>query len=202
MHRFSFSCLIFLFFSSILLNAKELKYPVSEIPDSLLKNAKAIVRIFSDEYEMVALDNINENITKAITVFDRSFADYVVEVFPYDNNNIIIKIEASYFDKYGKLLDKKGRSDFKDISWDQYGTLFSDTRYLYMKPLISDYPYTVEYRVTYKHNFSFINPSWFPVSRKNVSIEASSISISTPEKFRILFYRKGTKKVSTGKRKK
>jgi hypothetical protein len=185
MNRLSLLMLLYLSFLSIALKAKELKYPVSTIPESLLKNAKVVVRNFSDEYEVFSLSDISENITEAITIFDRSSLDLVSRKFPYNNNSEITGIEVNFYDKDGSLIEKKKRKDFKDLSYDQYGTLFSDIRYLFFTPLISIYPFTIEYIITYKNNISFINPSWHPVTSKNTSVEFSSITINVPENYNI-----------------
>lgn len=185
MFKISLLLLVFPSVFSLNLEAKELKYPVSTIPDSLLINAKMVVRNFSDDYEVFSLSNISEKITEAITIFDRSSLDLVTRLFPFDRNNEITGAEVKYYDKSGNLFDKKNRSDFKDLCYDSYGTLFSDNRYLLFSPFVSNYPFTIEYSITYKHNISFINPSWYPVAYENSSVEFSSISIKIPENYAI-----------------
>lgn len=185
MHRLALIFLMFLLHFTIAMEAKELKYTTLTIPDSLLKNAKVVVRNFTDEYEVFSVNNISENITEAITIFDRSSLDLISRRFTYDRNNEITGIEVKFYDKYGNLKDTKSRKDFKDMSYDSYGTLFSDNRYLSFSPLISTFPFTIEYSVNYKINTSFTNPSWHPVGYYNSSVEFSSMTIKVPENYAI-----------------
>jgi transglutaminase-like putative cysteine protease len=185
MHKLTLLGLGFLFFCIANLNAVELKYPVSEIPDSLLKNAKAVVRDYSVDFEMKDLNSIVETITTATTILDRSADNHAIGLYPYSKEETIAKIEACFYDKNGKLYEKKGRNDFKDESYDTYGTLYSDSRYLRYKPLTAEYPYTVEYKVTYRQNNSYSFPSWYPFNESDVSVQYSSMNVVIPKDYEV-----------------
>lgn len=165
---------------SIQPKAAEVKFAFSEIPDSLLLNAKAVIRNYSIDFEIKDLSHTTESITKAITIIDRSADEHALGVFSYSKEIEISDIEARFYDKNGLQFKKIGRSDFKDMSYDTYGTLFSDSRYLAYKPLAANYPYTVEYIVKYKFKNSYSYPSWYPLYKPDISIQYSSLNVIFP----------------------
>ncbi len=172
-------------FTATLLFAGEVKYPVSEIPDSLLKNAKSVMRKNMLEFTLENLNKTRTHIMKVITVLDRNADHYATKIFNYSNESSITGINAVIYDKDGYIIKKISRKDFKDINYDSYGSLYDDTRTLYLQSGSTEYPYTIEYDVTITKNHSYSFPDWFPIEYYNQSLEQGILSISVPVDYKI-----------------
>jgi transglutaminase-like putative cysteine protease len=166
-------------------NASEIKYRYNDIPDSLLNNVKAVIRNYSATFNVINLDNISYSISEATTILTKEADKFAVGYFPYSPENDIQKIEVCFYDKEGKLFEKASRKDFTDKCYDSYGTLFSDSRYLIYKPLVTQYPYTVEYKITYKQKYTYSFPDLEPMYSSGLSIEYSSLKIVVPKDYNI-----------------
>ena len=163
---------------------QKIKYPVSDIPDSLMRNAKAVVRDYSLKFNLYKDHHNTEEILKATTILDKTGDKYSKEVFHYDKDNTIIYVQAKIYNKDGELFKTINRKDFKDFSYDPYGTTYSDSRYLSFSGVSNTYPYTIEYKVQYSSNVSYSFTSWYPVEKYALSIQYSSFEIEVPNEYK------------------
>ena len=160
--------------------AQDFNYVVSLIPDSLVKNAKAVVRKNIVEFEMKYLNACSRSEKTVITVLDRSGKELAYGYFMYDSEKSIVSISAIMYDKYGKILERYSRHDFNDNSYDLFGSLYSDSRYLSFTKSSTGYPYTIEYNVTYSYSYSYSFPKWFPQDDYDMSVEYAKLSVIVP----------------------
>lgn len=161
----------------------ETKYAVSNIPDSLLENAKAVVRESSLIFEMKNPKNCIEKRHSVITILDRSGDDYATGFFPYDKERRIVSLSATIYSKYGEVIKRVYTRDFKDRSYDLFGSLYSDTRYKILAGASGSYPYTIEYKVVYDLSYSYNFPHWIPQGGYDLSVQLASFSLIVPEEY-------------------
>jgi hypothetical protein len=183
--NFIFSLLLFSSFSHV--RAEKTQYPVSDIPDSLLVNAKAVIRESILEFELRGLNQCIKHEKKAITILDRSGEKLAYGFFPYDKESQIYTISAKLYTKDGTLFKTYWLKDFKDHSMDSYGTLYSDSRYLYLSGAATTFPYTIEYNVTYNYTYSYNFPFWLPQDDYDLSLQHAMLKVIVPNDFELLF---------------
>ncbi len=83
--------------------------------------------------------------------------------------------KAQFTMRDGKLIRQIKSSEVKDASGSAGYPLFGDIRYKYFQPLISVYPYTVEYEYEIEIAGSYYFPDWIGFDGYNVSIVKSGI---------------------------
>lgn len=170
---FIFSILIFSALNHI--NAEIIKYPVSEIPDTLKKNAIAIVR---EDYTEVAI--IDKSIGKSkhhyvITILNKNADELSRMRFGYDKLAKLISCKAFIYDADGKTMKKIKLSDFDDYSNVGTSEIFSDDRVKVYTPIVNKYPYTVEMEVEYENHNLMLPVYWTSVDYYDVSVQKSGL---------------------------
>ncbi len=172
---------LLLFFTSLVFYtspAQEITYQSLLLNKSLTDNANAIVR--KDEFS-VNLHSHREMTVKqkrVVTVLNKGGNSLVNAYLFYDKNVTIKSLEARVFDMGGIEIGKIKRKEFKDVSAVDGGTLYSDSRVLYLEYTPVKYPYTIELVYEYKTlNTAFI-PFWNPLDAHNLSVEQSSFTIT------------------------
>lgn len=166
-----------LFMGRLFLIAAENKYPVSEIPDSLLKNAKAVVRLYQTEVHFIDKSLRRETSHYVITILNKSADNLANLHFFYDKLIKLNSYKAFIYDKDGKQIKKIKNSEFTDISSTDGGTLFSDDRTVYYDPTINNYPYTVEYEVSYDNRNMLSTFHWVSINYYDVSVQNASVKV-------------------------
>lgn len=152
-------------------------YAVSEIPEELKKNANAVVRLSNLDILIEKKNEMTLTYTRVVTVLNERGNRFVEAYAGYDNQLKIRKIEAQIYDEYGEEIKKIKKRDFIDQSAVDGGTLYSDSRVLYMPYMPTSYPYTVFF--TYEmetQNTAFI-PSWRPITGYYVSTVKNSYKL-------------------------
>ena len=126
-------------------SGQQISYPVSSIDTALLRNALIVVR----KNEMVI--NINsltsETITRhTVTTLLKSGASAKATcVAHYNEWTDIDRFEGCIYDAKGLLVKKLGKKEIVDESAIGDGSLYSDERVKIIRPVITEYPVTVEY---------------------------------------------------------
>ena len=162
-------------------------YNVSLLDDKLLQNANAVVRENEEIYTILDTGEATYTQHRVVTILNKNGDEYANLYDFYDKFNTITSLSGKIYDKNGKLIRKIKSDEFIDQKYDQAGQLFDDDRIKYCRPLMSLYPFTIEYEIKEKYN-GFINCGyWDPVSSFDISVEHSSFKIITPNKLNIRF---------------
>lgn len=152
-------------------------YSFLNIPSGLLENSNSVVRMDSSVVTILDQKSMEIERTRIITVLNRKGDSNIGAYVHYDKETQIKDIEALILNVSGKEIEKIKKRDFKDVSAVSNGTLFSDSRVLYMDYTPTSYPYTVIFSSTTKSmNTAFI-PIWRPTRRFNSSTERSTYTI-------------------------
>ena len=141
---------ILLFFVSMTTAKATDDYAVALIPDSLKKNASAVVRQDIGIYEVKTPFEATYKLKMAVTIFKES---HPYSIFPvgYDKNSKIKNLKARYYDATGKLIRKVEKDEIRDVAGSGGGTLYTDARAKYVENQYGVLPYTfeIEYEVEY-----------------------------------------------------
>lgn len=153
-------------------------YPVSAIPDSLLKNAEVVIR----EYDLSVIIKDNETFLekrkKVVTLLKEGTSGYDKCYFPFDKFQEVSEFMAIIYDKDGKAVKKFSFADFTDFK--PYSEYVFDVQYkTFVFPHLT-YPYTIHYEVTIKHKGSLFYPHWIPQMLSGESVMKAGLFIESP----------------------
>jgi len=170
---------IFLFLLSFNLVAQD--YAVSTIPDSLKKDANAVIRDYSVQFFQ---KNRNEGILKVhrvVTVFNKK-GESAGNFFSYaDKFRTLSAFSGTMRNASGTVIKKIKKSDLttSSISTDA-GTLASDDIHIFYECKSPVYPYTIEYIYEQRYkNGILAYPHFSPVGY-NASVEKSGYYLEVP----------------------
>lgn len=168
-----FACLVF----AITGMSQDISYTSISIPSSLKDHANAVVRLDESTIHIESRDNMTITKRRIVTVLNKAGNNYVDAIVGYDNYRKVKNIEAYIYDATGKQIKKFKRKDFIDHSAVDGGTLYSDSRVLFMGYTPINYPYTVEFICEIKTPNTAAIPSWYPIEGYFVSVEKSTYKI-------------------------
>lgn len=168
-------------------NAGDVKYPVSAIPEKLLKDAHVVKRVEDEQYEIISGKNAKLNYKYVITILDENGDDYADFSEYYDKFRQIESIEGYLYDKEGKLVKKVKTKDLQDVSAVSNISLMDDNREKKHNFYCRAYPYTIEYDVSISYNQTFSFPYWVPQEYKHLSVEQSSFTVVVPADYTLRY---------------
>jgi hypothetical protein len=180
--------LLALTFGSMSLHARDiLPYDTGLISDSLKLNANAVTREeqLTYTYETETVNKLKYR--HVITVLNKNGDDDAVFQEFYDKFRKFSYLKAAIYGADGKLIRQVKSSEVKDVSGSAGFPLFGDIHYKYFKPLISVYPYTVEYEYELEIAGSYYFPDWIGFDGFNVSIVKSGFTMVVPADYKLLY---------------
>jgi hypothetical protein len=163
------------------------KYPVSTIPQHLLKNAHVVKRAEDVEFEIVSGKTAKYRYKYALTILDENGDDYAGFSEYYDKFRQIESVEGYLYDKDGNLLKKVKAKDMQDVSGVSNISLMDDNRIKQHSFYYRSYPYTIEYEVNIAYNQTFSFPYWVPQEYKYLSVEQSRFTVVAPADYTLRY---------------
>lgn len=168
---------------SYLSHAQSGTFLVSNIDSELRKNANAVVRLNKMEVTIEARNQMRISSKRIVTVLNEKGNGYVHAYTHYEKNDKVNQIEAIVYNALGQEIKKIRKKDFEDRSAVSGGTLYSDSRVLFLNYTPTSYPYTIEFtREFVTPNTAFI-PTWSFLDGYNVSTEKSDFSVMVKNQF-------------------
>lgn len=177
--KVKYSCLVFLIFTTLLFAQKE-SYSTLLIPDSLKQNANAVVRL--DQIDIVISSQRNMNIKekRVVTVLNEKGLSSIDAYEHYDKRTSVQNIQAIVFDNFGNEIKKIKRKDFRDQSVTGGGTIFSESRIVYLDYTPILYPFTIVYESEVETSTTAFIPQWFPLNDYLLSVQKSVLNVNFP----------------------
>jgi len=162
-----------------LLPAKELKYPVSEIPAGLKENAHTVFRLYQQEIDIKSTKSVLVSVTDVRTILNKNGERNCYFKESYDSMNKISNLKGKVYDETGKQIRSLGFEDIVDRSGISGYSMYEDNRIKTIDPKCLTYPFTVEYsyQIDMKQTFQF--PCWSH-EIENVSYENSIFIVKAP----------------------
>lgn len=167
-------------------------YPVSTIPEELLKNANAVIRNSECTFEIISETKAKETINYAITILKEGAIDKASLSIFYNKILKVSGIEGTVYDASGKKVKKIKADEILDISAIDGATLFSENRIKRIDPKYYSYPFTVEYSYTLEYGTLFFMPRWNAFTDYNISVEKTSFRAIAPNTYKLRYYEKNT----------
>lgn len=186
--------LSFLFFYSLvhLSFANNPAYAITNIPDSLLTNANAVIRLAQEEFIVTDIGHATTKVKTVITIFNNksSYEDLQIS---YDQFEKIGKIKAQIYDANGDKVREIKKNEIKDyVNFDGF-SVYNDSRLKYIDFTYGSYPYTIEYEYTIAHDGLMYYAFWHPQNYKT-SVEKSIFQLTLPT---VLDFHFRTKNIQT-----
>lgn len=173
-------CLVFLFFTT-LLSAQKTEYAALSISDSLKQNANAVVRLDQIDIVVSSQRNMNVKQKRIVTVLNEKGQNAVDAYENYDKRRVVKNIQATVLDAFGNEIKKIKRKDFKDQCATDGGTIFSDSRYVFLDYTPIQYPFTIIYESEIETSTTAFIPQWFPLNDYFLSIEKTVLNVNYPD---------------------
>lgn len=164
---------------TIMLQAKELKYPVSEIPAILKENAQTVMRLNQIEVDIKSEKSAVISITEVRTILNKNGETDGHFNKSYDPMNKIYNLKGKVYDETGKQIRSFGADDIIDQSDINDYSMYEDDRVKMINPKILTFPYTVEYSYQIEQKQTFGLPAWSHGS-ENTSYQNSSFVVKAP----------------------
>lgn len=159
------------------LPAQDSPYTLFTMDKSLTENANAVVRLDDMVVELFSKREMNIKLTRAVTVLNKLGNRHAHASIGYNNSIKVKHVEAVIYDAFGNEIDKIKKKDFKDVSAVDGGTLYSDSRVLYMEYTPVQYPYTVAFTYEVSTSNTGNIPSWYFLDGFLVSTEESKYTL-------------------------
>lgn len=178
------------------------EYPVSAIPETLLKNAKLVKRLDETSVEVRSIGKAVYRRHYVYTILNEAAEAYAELVVGYDKFRMINDISGTLYNASGKKLKSVKKKDIQDGSGTDGSSLITDARFKYHNFYYKEYPYTVEYAIEIVLNGLFSLPEWMPQSGPEISVESSRFLFELPKAYKLrykMFHYAGAPQVKEAK---
>ena len=156
------------------------------IPDSLKKDALAVVRENNIVFEYETFQKGTYSEKEVITVLKEQGKKYADFNYPGDKYRTLTDFSGKIYDAMGNLVGKIKKSDVHSSEWSQY--LGSDNVHYYYSCEPPSYPFTIvyEYTISFKNGIlSF--PGFFPQSGSDISAQNADYKLIIPLNTKITY---------------
>lgn len=155
------------------------EYSVDRIPELLLKDAEAVVRVSELKFEVFSGSSAVKTIKFAATIFKKEQQHFGELVIWYDKFTEIDDLEGKIYNAAGEEIRELEDEDIKDFSAYAGYTFFDDNRVRTAELYHNAFPYTVEFFYTVSYNEEFNWPSWKSRDTHD-PVEKSSFEVIIP----------------------
>lgn len=176
-----------IFIALALLKANAQEYAITDIPDSLLIDANAVVRLDEVFFKQNDINSATSKYTFVITILNEKGVDDAYILIPQDRLRELKSFSGIVQDpKTGKTIKKISKSDLYTTAYSP-GMISDDKISLYhYEP--SSYPFTLKYEYEIKHkNGICAYPTFIPISGYNIATQKAKYTIQLPTDMKIRY---------------
>lgn len=158
-------------------------YSTALIPDSLRKDARAVLR---EEEEVLEIKSAGKAVLKkreVYTVLNTNGDNLAGFEADYDKFTSVADVSGVLYDSLGKIVRKAKRKDMQDRSYEDGFSLATDARYLDHNFYYQVYPYTVDYQEEDDRDGILDFDEWLPLINSGISTQHSKYVIIAPRDY-------------------
>jgi len=170
--------IIFFLICATFTHAQDLNNSALFLDKNLTANANAVVRLDEMSVEIAGISEMNIQYNRVVTVLNKLGNKHTHTRVGYNNSVKVKRVEAIIYDALGNEIDKIKQKEFKDVSAVDGGTLYSDSRVLYLDYTPVQYPYTIAFTYEVFTENTANTPSWYFLDGFLVSTEKSRYQIT------------------------
>jgi hypothetical protein len=162
-------------------------YSVALIPDSLKKDARAVIR---EEEMILEIKSPEKALLKrhlVITVLDENADGYGGYASGYGKFTSINSISGTLYDASGKEVKRFKKKDMEDHSYIAESELMDDERYKAFNFYCRTYPYTVNFEEDDENVGLLAFYRWQPLKDADVSVQHSKYMIVAPVGYEVRY---------------
>ena len=163
------------------------EYAVTNIPDSLKKNANIVKRIEEERFTLRSPGEAVYYRKYVLTVLNENGDKHASFQQSYDRFVEIKGIAGVLYDAMGNKVKELKNKDIQDFSAVSDISLMEDNRVKYHSFYYKVYPYTVEYVFELKYNGTMFYPSWQPLEDEYFSVQQSKFVFECPLNYEFRF---------------
>jgi hypothetical protein len=156
------------------------KYPVSQIPDDMKKDANAVIREYKTVFEILSAGKARVHTSYAITVLNPKAKGYASETLSYNKLSKVEDFNAVVYDEAGNQIKKLKNKEIIDQSAYDGFSLYSDYRLKHADLTQTIYPFTVYFDYTIEYDYLYEIEDVDFVPGENVSVQSSEYEIIFP----------------------
>jgi hypothetical protein len=164
--------------------SQEAKYPVSTIPENLLKKANAVIRVDESSFKILSRSKGIYKEKMVVTILNERGKGFAYEQVGYDKLSKVTVFKGTSYDAQGHVIKRLKPSDVNDQSAFDGFSLYSDNRVKFANLTHGEYPYTVEFETEVEYKFLFFIPGSWLYPNEHVSVEHFSYSLTFPEELK------------------
>lgn len=168
MRRLFTLCLSLLALAS---HAKDIKYPVSAIPEALKKNVNVVVREDETVFKINSKRSSTVHFHFVATIFNTNGRAYAEHAISYDKKTKVRDLRAVVYSAEGEVIKKLKSSEIADRSAFDGFSLFTDNRVKSFDLSQGAYPYTVEYEYDLDYDFLYVIDGSTAIGSEKMSVE-------------------------------
>ncbi len=163
------------------------QYNVALIPDSLKKDARAVMREQEYILEIKSPEKAIEKEHHVFTIMNESADNIGGYSSWYDKFTSISWIDGALYDAAGKEVKKVKKKDMEDRSYVSEETLADDARIKAHNFYCRVYPYTVDYAEEDEMNGVLHFAEWAPLYSSGISTQHSKYVIIAPADYQVRY---------------
>jgi hypothetical protein len=173
--------LLFLFVGGFIAPAatQNLAYSTLLLPDSLTKNANAVLRNYQKIFTVENVGKASYKVHYVCTVLNKEADHQAVLSLSYSRNSQIKNLDGNLYDAMGNLVTKLKKSHItEEVNEASYE--FTDSKERIAKFDYGQYPYTVEFEYEMTSNYMMFYPTFVPQTSPFLAVQSASFSIISP----------------------
>jgi hypothetical protein len=156
------------------------KYPVSQIPEEMKKDANAVVREYKTVYQILSASKAKVHTYYAITILNSKAKNYASETLYYNKLSRVDDFNAVVYDELGNQVKKLRNKEIIDQSAYDGFSLYSDYRLKHADLVQTIFPFTVYFDYTIEYDYLYEIEDVEFVPGENVSVQSSNYEIIFP----------------------
>ena len=158
-------------------------YKVSDIPDSLTKNANVVYFLDEGHFEIKTDNRAVYKVHTVAAILNSKGKSHAINSQIYDKLSKVNTFKGNAYNGDGSLIQRLKNADIVDHSATSGGTIFDDNRVKFADLKQNEYPYIVEFETEVEYKYTYSIPSWSVLPNQNISILSSKFWISSPKEF-------------------
>src|SRR5260221_2653810 len=162
-------------------------YSIRDLPDSLRKEARAVIRESEIILEIKSPGRALEKEHHVYTILGPAGDNFGGYSSLYDKFTSIDGISGVLYDSLGKVVKKVRRKDMEDKSYVDDQSLADDVRHIDHNFYYRNYPYTVDYQEQDDINAIVDVSDWLPLISSGIATEHNKYIIIAPKDYELRY---------------
>ncbi len=162
-------------------------YSIAFIPDSLLKNADAVLRVDETQITIHSISSATVRTKYAYTILNEAGNRFAQYYTLYDGFEKLEDVYGKLYDAFGKQIKSVKKKEMEDEAYNDNFSLAADGRIKRHNFYWKNYPYTIEYEEEIEYDGLYEFPTWRPLGTYNCSVQSSNCIIEMPIDYKLRY---------------